>query len=371
MCLALWGLGGNQEGGGAQQTCSTLNATWTRVTAPLDTQTSSHTTLRAEVYLETTGTNLDLDGTELVNTGLSAASFEGGGGFAAETFAGGELGGLPRAGPPTTGSSTWRPTPGRSQRQACEGRAGEHVAGAVVLSLSMWIRSTDGGRRSGPAGLNLWGLGGTNESGGTNSHRRRQDTGRWSPHPWTSPRPGHTTLRAEVYLELSTGRNLDLDGAELVNTGLPDASFEGGSTSGWNLTPGANWAAYHNGTAHDGQYFLETNTGSVGGGGNASLWQDVPVSTSPGQSFSFSVWLRSPTGTSIGVCVVLWGLGGTEEQGQTCVTFASKTWRQVTAPLDTHASGHSTLRAQIYLETAGTDYDLDGATLCRWRRSSG
>jgi hypothetical protein len=131
--------------------------------------------------------------------------------------------------------------------------------------------------------------------------------------------------------------------------------------SGWNLTPGANWAAYNNGTAHDGQYFLETNTGSAGAG--ASVWQDVPVATAPGQSFSFSVWLRSPSGKAVGACVVLWGLGGTQEMGQTCLTTSSKSWRLVTAPLDTHASGHTILRAQVYLETAGLNYDLDGATL--------
>jgi hypothetical protein len=144
---------------------------------------------------------------------------------------------------------------------------------------------------------------------------------------------------------------------------LTSASFESDNSTGWSLTTGANVAEYDNGTAHDGQYYLEMNTGSAGVG--ASLYQDVATNTTAGQSFSFSVWMRSADGSPVGVCVALWGLGGTTEgggSGQDC-TNLDGSWTLLTASLDTHASAHNDLRAQIYMDTANLNYDVDGATL--------
>jgi hypothetical protein len=144
---------------------------------------------------------------------------------------------------------------------------------------------------------------------------------------------------------------------------LTSASFEEDSAAGWDLTTDANEALYDNGTAHEGAYYLEMNTGTAGSG--ASLWQDVALNTTAGQSFAFSAWLRSPSGAAAGVCVVLWGLGGTQEGGasqQSCTTLVGTAWTLVTVPLDTHASAHTTLRAQIYMYTAGINYDVDGTT---------
>jgi hypothetical protein len=145
---------------------------------------------------------------------------------------------------------------------------------------------------------------------------------------------------------------------------LSNASFENGSAGGW--VNGANAASVqhvaYDGAARsrEGHWFMEANT-SVSRG---SLAQDVAITTSPGQSYAFSVWLRSPTGTQISGTVSLWGLGGTQEQGHTDFTVGSD-WTLVTAPLDVANAGHTLLRAEIYMSNTGVNYDFDGASLAR------
>ena len=356
VCVVLWGLGGTQEAG---QTCVTLTSrAWRLITAPLDTHASAHTKLRAQIYMETTNTNYDLDGTELVNTGLQSASFEGG------SFAGWAA--LPSSG---VGTAVYKSASSHDGSYFAEMNTGTAGAGASLyqdvaidttpgqsFSFSVWMRSP-GSTHEGVCVV-LWGLGGTQEAGQT-CVTLTSSAWRLITAPLDTHASADTKLRAQIYME-TTNTNYDLDGTELVNTGLQSASFEGGSFAGWAALPssGVGTAVYKNASSHDGSYFAEMNTGTAGAG--ALLYQDVAIDTTPGQSFSFSVWMRSPGSTHEGVCVVLWGLGGTQEAGQTCVTLTSSAWRLITAPLDTHASAHTKLRAQIYMETTNTNYDLDG-----------
>jgi hypothetical protein len=176
---------------------------------------------------------------------------------------------------------------------------------------------------------------------------------------------GHTELRAEIYMG-TTNENLDADGAQLINTGLENGNFED-SSAGWfqsalasdvNLqqyNPGSEGAGY----AKNGNGFLEMNTSQPEG----SVAQDVSVALAPGQSYTFSVWLRATPGESpFSVDVALWALGGTQEQGATGATVG-QSWTLVTAPLDVQNSGHTELRAEIYMGTTNENLDADGATL--------
>ena len=153
---------------------------------------------------------------------------------------------------------------------------------------------------------------------------------------------------------------------------LSCGSFEG-STCGWNLgVQGMNWALYkdgsvaanQNGPAKDGQYFLETNIGSLPLSTDPSLYQDISIAPQVGQSFDFSVWARSPSGIPISLTIVLWGTASShsDEDQPTNVTVSSKNWELISAPLDDQVAGHGKLRAQIYLHSAG-NLDLDGASL--------
>jgi hypothetical protein len=210
----------------------------------------------------------------------------------------------------------------------------------------------------------LWGLGGTQENGTTTA-----EIG----HAWTlvtAPldvqNSGHSGLRAEIYMD-TANENLDADAAQLVSTGLENANFQA-SASGWfpnANSSGVNMAQknpgpYGAGYAKVGSGFLEMNTNAVQG----SVAQNVPIVPEPGQSYAFSVWLRAPPGahTPFKVSVALWGLGGTQENGTTTAEIGHA-WTLVTAPLDVQNSGHSGLRAEIYMDTANENLDADAATL--------
>ena len=355
-CVVLWGLWTNIENG--QQCVVLTGRSWTQVTAPLDTHASAHSILRAQLYMETAGVNFDVDGTQLVGAGLTSASFG-------------------------DGASGWALTPGANWADYRNGTAhdgayylemntGTRAGGAASLwqdlplrtkrgqsfDFSVWLRSATGAR--GKVCVVLWGL----WKGIQYGERCVVLIGRsWTQvtAPLDTHASGHSILRAQLYMDTS-GVNFDVDGTQLESAGLTSASFGRGVLSGWALTPGANWADYRNGTAHDGAYYLEMNTGSLAGGA-ASVWQDVTLLTQPGQSFDFSVWLRSADGAPGEVCVVLWGLWTNIENGQQCVVLTGRSWTQVTAALDTHVSGHSILRAQLYMETAGVNFDVDGTTL--------
>jgi hypothetical protein len=231
------------------------------------------------------------------------------------------------------------------------------TTGGQSFSFTAWIRAPAGGPVT--ACLVLWGLGGTQEGGGSQQTCDTNIRSTWK--LLTAPldtASAHTTLRAQIIM-YSAGPNYDVDGAQVADAGLKHASFENGDRTGWALSPNASWATYSG--ARDGQTFLEMNTGTAGGG--ASLWQDIPISTTPGQSFTFTVWMRAPAGGPINACLVLWGLGGTQEGGasqQTCDANIRGTWKLLTAPLDT-TTAHTTLRAQIYMYSAGPNYDVDGA----------
>src|SRR5271168_4491369 len=93
---------------------------------------------------------------------------------------------------------------------------------------------------------------------------------------------------------------------------LQNASFQS-SSAGWranNLASAVSLAQYKSSHypapffSYDGSGFLEMNTSQPEG----SVAQDVTVFPQPGQSYSFSVWLRAAPGVnSVSGSVTLWG----------------------------------------------------------------
>ncbi|MFF1528566.1 M15 family metallopeptidase [Cellulomonas sp. NPDC058312] len=131
------------------------------------------------------------------------------------------------------------------------------------------------------------------------------------------------------------------------------------AVTGWTLNePGTNWAIMSSG-AHDGANYLRANTGTAAAG--SSFFQDVPVATTAGQSFTGSIWVRSDSGTDGAGTLALWGLGGGGTETRSTNFTATPQWQQVQVPLDT-AVPHSSLRLQVYLH-AGIQYAFDGAEL--------
>jgi surface antigen len=143
---------------------------------------------------------------------------------------------------------------------------------------------------------------------------------------------------------------------------LINPSFESlPGAPGWyrnNLRQYMNIAAYGiPSRAHDGVGFLEANTSVVAG----SIAQDVAVAPSAGHTYTFSIWLRSPSGTSFPVCVAVWFLGTTNTNGSNC-TNVGGAWQEVTAQAVAGA-GYRSIRAEVYLKATVLNLDFDTASL--------
>jgi len=69
--------------------------------------------------------------------------------------------------------------------------------------------------------------------------------------------------------------------------------------------------------------------------------------------------MRSPTSQAASVRLILWGTGGTTEDTVTPVVLGSS-WTLVSVTLDPSQS-HSTLRAQLAIDTPNVNVDIDGA----------
>jgi hypothetical protein len=170
-------------------------------------------------------------------------------------------------------------------------------------------------------------------------------------------------LRFQIY-PTPNGGTTDLDSASLVQNALQNGSFEN-SGAGWlvfNPSGGTTISRYEVGhgapaVAHDGSWYLATNT-SVGGGG---IYQDTTVNGASGDSYVATVWLSSQGGTATGrLC--LWGLGSPGVSSCIGYSVAAGTYTQEQVVLDLPAA-YSTLRFQLYPNAGGGTTDLDSASI--------
>jgi len=170
---------------------------------------------------------------------------------------------------------------------------------------------------------------------------------------------GHGDLRLQLYFDDPGQQDLDLDGAMLQDAGVADAGFGQGLTP-WQAAPGQNRAVYGSAAGPDGQFYLETNSGSAS---SPNVYQDVAVTPVAGDSYTAGVMLRSPSNTPIPITLVLWALGGSApvEVGQTELTVGADGWAPYTTDLDVADSGHSLLRLQLYIGVTGVNLDMTGA----------
>jgi len=142
-----------------------------------------------------------------------------------------------------------------------------------------------------------------------------------------------------------------------------NAGFENGSGPWAPLASGTNFVVYQGGqvageSARSGSYYGATNTQMSGGG----IYQDVALSTSPGQSVCGSAWVRTQyPGTGGAGTFALWLLGGSSNENGVA-TFSSLgnagNWTQVSTCV-TATTAHTTLRIQFYPQPGGPTIDID------------
>jgi hypothetical protein len=174
----------------------------------------------------------------------------------------------------------------------------------------------------------------------------------------------YSTLRFQIY-PTPNGGTTDIDTASLVRNVLANGSFES-SASGWSrfIPSGVtvNIVRYEAGhgapaPAHDGSWYLATNTNGAGG----SVYQDVTVNAGAGSSFVGTAWLSAQSSTASGeLCV--WGLGSPSTNDCVGYHVSAGTYQQIQVVYDLPAA-YSTLRFQIYPTPNGGTTDIDTASL--------
>ncbi len=343
--LALFGLGGSD----ANVTYFSAGPGWTQVQVPLDLRSGSISGIRFQLYAYTVGHNITFDGAELTANALSNGSFESSAalsgwraadGFAARSY------NDPNAahdGQWVANGYTTAPYGSLFQDVAVTASAGQSFVG------TLWVRSNEGFAGS----LALFGLGGSDAN-----------VTYFSAGPgWTQVqvpldlRSGSISgIRFQLYA-YTVGHNITFDGADLTANALSNGSFESSAAlSGWRAADGFAVRSYNDpNAAHDGQWVANGYTTAPYG----SLFQDVAVTASAGQSFVGTLWVRSNEGFA--GSLALFGLGGSDAN----VTYfsAGPGWTQVQVPLDLRSGSISGIRFQLYAYTVGHNITFDGAEL--------
>jgi hypothetical protein len=351
--LGLWSLGREDV---ATPTDFVAGPEWTLVSAPLEVSEGG-LGMQAEVTVHTPGATLQVDGAQVIDAGLGDASFDK---FIPFAWAFPPRGEIDMGG----GSGPYRAREGRYV-----GSFGTQVAGRSLgqdvdtvpqpgrtYVFSIWLKSESGRAFSGRVELST--LGGALERGATPFAVRDE----WTlvSAPLTVSAAGHTGMRAEVVMN-TTGDRLEVDAAQLVDTGLANASFEQGAFAGWASFPFGPLVAASSGaglgTGREGAGLGSVRTATPG----RAFAQNLSAVPASGESHTFSAWVRSPSGAPVAGAVTLRALGGSEEVGTTPFA-AGERWKLVSAPLSIARDGHSALRAEVVVNTIDAELQVDGAS---------
>lgn len=180
---------------------------------------------------------------------------------------------------------------------------------------------------------------------------------------------GLTLMDADIYLD-SANQNLDIDGAQVTNAGLTNASLEVQS-------PPPSWGPFGSGTVasitygpqpttFEGSYYIEFTTTN----GNAGISQPLSFAPLAGYSYTLTVWVRCNCAfyQAISGTLEVWNLGGSPINTPTnFIVYGIQGWTRVSAPLNPTATGTDS-SASIYANTGALSLDVDGATLSSGNR---
>jgi len=357
--VVLWGLGGSQE---VAIKDFTVGPTWTKVTVKLPVRSSSHSTIRLDVYMGSNTGDLWMDDAEMTfgaaprpQNELANPSFESS--FANWVPGNGFVNQQIFRDPGSSVDGSWfaasnTPVSGRSFAQTVGVPAtGENQR----YTFSVWLRS-DSATVPFSGTLALWGLGGRSPV--------VQQTPFTVGSTWQEVRvttdtlaTASTQLKAEVYMG-STNATLWLDDARLSDNLLTSGSFEGGRSTGWNRgTPSMNLAVYGRAQLppQDGDFLAATNTSVA-----SSLSQTVSVKPLAGETYTAELWVRSGGPTPFRGRLALWALGGATEAGSTSFTTTGE-WTRVAFEVPITHDDHTQLKFEIYEDSTDSTLLIDGA----------
>jgi hypothetical protein len=349
----------------------TANGQWQLVSVPLTVTQPKENSIRVQVYETTPNKNIDLDGAQLLQNTLANASF-----LLTNTCTAPEGWFVmpPEGG--TMGECTYE-NPSRSEQGVKYEEFNGSVSGASIYqevgiaaqsgqnyTFSIWVRAPEGS----PTGeVAVFGR----ENGTTRDMDYTTFTanGQWQlvSVPLTVTQPKENSIRVQVY-ETTPNKNIDLDGAQLLQNKLANASFLLTNTctapEGWFVMPPEGGTmgecTYENPSRSEQGVKYEEFNGSVSG---ASIGQNVAVAAQPGQDYTFSIWVRAPEGEPTGQINVFGMEAGVTRDVDYTKFTASGQWQLVSVPLAVNWPKEDTIRVQAYETTPNKNIDLDGAQL--------
>jgi hypothetical protein len=352
--LCVWGLA--SPGTDNCQNYSVTAGTYRQVQVAYDLP-ASYSTLRFQVYPTPGGGTTDMDTASLLPNLLANGSFENSEGGWDRIIPSGATTNITRydnAADAHDGSWYLAFNTTGAGGSIYQDVAVNASAGASYTATA-WLTSQSG---TATGRLCVWGL----ASPGTDTCESYSvAAGTWTPIQVVYDLPAsYATLRFQVY-PTPGGGTTDMDTASLVPSLLANGSFENSEGSWDRIIPSGattNITRYDNAAdAHDGSWYLAFNTTGAGG----SIYQDVTVNGSAGDSYVATAWLTSQSGTATGRACI-WGLAspGTD----TCANYSvtAGTWTPVQIVYDLPAS-YGTVRFQVYPTVNGGTTDMDTTSL--------
>jgi hypothetical protein len=340
----------------------TVGTTWTKLTVALPARQSAHTGVRLDVAMTSTARNLYFDSATLgfgqapvLENSLVNPSFEGsfGGWTPGNGFINQQIFKTTQAKTGSWFAASNTTVAGRSFSQTVP----VTTASGDRWTASIWLRSSSANPFSGQVAL--WGLGGSKN---VNTVKAYTVGSTWTRIQVTLDVGAvvPSRLKFEIYMStVSSKGTLWLDGGSLARNRLQAGSFEAGAT-GWSHGAATNLAVNKATTAApaaDGTSYATTNTSVAA----STLTQDVTLSPTVGDVYTAEVWVRSTSAKPFTGRLALWGLGAKNAAAAKSFT-ATPTWTlvQVTLPITV---AYTSLRFQIYEDTAGSTVAIDGAQL--------
>ena len=337
---------------------------WTQAQTCVEA-TGSHSSLRIQAYPTSGSPTTEIDDVNVTQSLATNGGFE-------------------------DGSGPWRPYPGTKSNYVVYANApgappaysGTHFAATNTASAGggliedVPLNTTAGETVCGSArvrteypstgasgGFALWLTGGSTHDGSSGRYANLGNGGNWSlVQTCTEATGSHTTLRVQFYPAVGSP-TVEIDDVDVTQSLAVNGGFENGGTP-WQAYPGtkSNYAVYANAPgappAYAGTHFAATNTASGGGG----LIQDIPLTTSAGQTVCGSAELRTEyPATGASGTFALWLTGGAaHESGSTAYANLGNggNWSQASTCVEATGS-HTTLRVQFYPRPGGATTEMD------------
>ena len=234
-----------------------------------------------------------------------------------------------------------------------------------LYCASAWVRTQVGSSSAGSGQFAVWLLDGSYNENGVASFSGLGSGSSWRQvQACVAASTAHDKMRIQLYPKPG-GPTVDIDDVDVHSSLASNGGFESG-VAPWAAYPGtnSNFVRYHNGdvsgeSARDGVRYGATNTSSSGGG----IYEDVPLSASPGNLYCASAWVRTQVGSSSAGSgqFAVWLLDGSyNENGVASFSGlgSGSSWRQVQACVAA-STAHDKMRIQLYPKPGGPTVDVD------------